>query len=90
MKGKRRVHYLELAKQGRGRKIKAQHGRKFQENDVNRELEKRGRVRWSRISIWKFLTKACKENKGEEEETFLLSWFKREELQGTSLECEMS
>ena len=49
MKGKRRVHYLELAKQGRGRKIKAQHGRKFQENDVNRELEKRGRGRWSQI-----------------------------------------
>ena len=30
------------------------------------------------------------ENKGEEEETFLLSWLKREELQGTRLEREMS
>ena len=61
--------------------MRAQLNRKLQENDINRELEKRGRGRWSQISIWKFLTKACKENKGEEEENFLLSWVKRGELQ---------
>ena len=63
MKGRRRSHYLELAKQGRGRKMKAQHSRKFQENDVNRELEKRGRGRWSQILSWRSLGRACKERK---------------------------
>ena len=74
MKGRRRSHYLELAKQGRG-KTKAQHNRKFQENGVNRKLEKSGRGRWSRILSRRSLGKACNENKGEEEES--LSWFRK-------------
>ena len=67
IEGEKKIPYLKLSKQRETRKKKELFSWDPQENDSNGELEMRGRRWWSQIFIWKFLTKAWKENKEKEE-----------------------
>ena len=70
MKGRRRSHYLELAKQGGEEKMECNHSWKLHENGSNGILELRGRRRWFQILIWRSRSGGMQEEQGGGRRTF--------------------